>query len=271
MSLQERLQTALDPDLLPPNWDVLFQEAQTLIENEPTLAILVQRYFPVGGNLQNALATRLADTLAEASVDERALITLFEDAMQAQPEIITAACQDLYAIRSRDPSCPSFLHAFLNLKGFQAVQINRVAHYFWGLGRVEIAAWLANRASVVIGADIHPAARIGTGVMLDHGTGIVIGETAVVEDDVSILQNVTLGGTGKEGGDRHPKVRHGVMIGAGAKVIGNIEIGINSKVAAGSVVLKHVPPNCTVAGIPAQIVRIHDAKLAPATTMDQSL
>lgn len=271
MSWQAPSTTDSDSDFPNPDWAVLFAEAQALEVAEPTLAGLVSHIFPLGGSLARALAVRLAETLAAPSVTDAALVTLFEEVMQADPAIVSGACDDLFAIRSRDPSCTTFLHAFLNFKGFQAVQVNRIAHHLWQQGRAEMAAWLANRASVVIGADIHPAARIGTGVMLDHGSGIVIGETAVVEDNVSILQNVTLGGTGKISGDRHPKVRQGVMIGAGAKIIGNIEIGQNSKVAAGSVVLKDVPANCTVAGIPAQIVRIHDARLAPAKTMDQSL
>lgn len=254
-----------------PDWIALVTEADALIESEPALAELVRSYFPKEGTFADALAHLLADSLQAPSVGKDVLQTLFCDVLAADNGIAEAALLDLQAIRSRDPSCPSYLHAFLNLKGFRALQAHRIAHHLWSVDRDEMAVWLANRVSVVVGADIHPAANIGEGVMFDHGTGVVIGETAVVEDNVSILQNVTLGGTGKVGGDRHPKVRFGVMIGAGAKIIGNIEIGANSKVAAGSVVLKDVPPNCTVAGIPAQIVRIHNAQVPPADTMDQSL
>ena len=180
------------------------------------------------------------------------------------PSIAAAATRDLVAIEIHDPACLSTLHAFLNYKGFLAVQAHRIANRLWKNGRRQLAASISNRVSVVLGPDIHPAARLGAGIMLDHGSGIVIGETAVVEDDVSILQNVTLGGTGKTDGDRHPKIRRGVMIGAGANVIGNIEVGERSKIAAGSVVLKDVPPGCTVAGIPAQIVRLHTGNEALA-------
>lgn len=163
------------------------------------------------------------------------------------------------------------MHVLMNLKGFQALQTYRVAHRLWLDGRKEVANWLSNLASLVFGPDIHPAARIGQAVMLDHGSGIVIGETAVIDDEVSILQNVTLGGTGKETGDRHPKIRRGVMIGAGAKILGNIEVGAYSKVAAGSVVLKPVPHRTTVAGVPATVVRIHRADEIPAAEMDQTI
>ncbi|WP_136444109.1 serine O-acetyltransferase [Pacificoceanicola onchidii] len=261
------------PDSLavPPDWPVLYEEARALARREPLLAPSLSLYFPDGGDLALALGARLAETLQTPCIGTERLRLLFVEEFRRDAGLVTAAQEDLYAIRSRDPACDTYLHAFLNLKGFQAVQAYRVAHALWSAERTELALWLSNRVSVAIGVDIHPAARIGLGVMFDHATGVVIGETAVVEDHVSILQNVTLGGTGKHGGDRHPKVRRGVMIGAGAKVVGNIQIGANAKVAAGSVVLKDVPPNCTVAGIPAQIVRIHDASQAPAESMDQSL
>lgn len=262
---------ASSPAPAHPDWTALTTEAAALIASEPALAKLVRSYFPEDGTFSSALCSLLADSLQAPSVGKDVLESLFQDVLAADPGIAKAALVDLQAIRNRDPSCPSYLHAFLNMKGFQALQAHRIARHFWSVDRKEMAVWLSNRVSVVTGADIHPAANIGEGVMFDHGSGVVIGETAVVENNVSILQNVTLGGTGKVGGDRHPKVRFGVMIGAGAKIIGNIEIGANSKVAAGSVVLKDVPPNCTVAGIPAQVVRIHDARTVPSETMDQSL
>ncbi|MFW2544901.1 serine O-acetyltransferase [Primorskyibacter sp. 2E107] len=256
---------------VPPDWGTLHEEARDLATREAVLAPMLSTYFPGGGDLALALGARLADALQTPCLGTDRLRVLFVEELRRAPALVRAAQEDLFAIRSRDPSCESYLQAFLNLKGFQAVQAYRIAHALWHGGRRELALWLSNRVSVAIGVDIHPAARIGLGVMFDHATGVVIGETAVVEDNVSILQNVTLGGSGKEEGDRHPKVRRGVMLGAGSKIIGNIQIGANAKVAAGSVVLKDVPPNCTVAGIPAQIVRIHDAGLAPAESMDQSL
>ena len=249
----------------------LLAEAAALSRAEPLLQPMLARLFPSEARLGDVLAARLADLLQAPDLGRDALQDLFASVLAAAPATEAAIEADLLAVRDRDPACTSFLHAILNLKGFQALQAHRIAHALHAAGRAEMAAWLANRVSLVLGPDIHPAARIGQGIMLDHGSGIVIGETAVVEDQVSILQNVTLGGTGKVTGDRHPKVRRGVMIGAGAKILGNIEIGAFAKVAAGSVVLKPVPAHCTVAGVPAQIVRIHSAAEVPAASMDQNL
>ncbi|XRS42986.1 serine O-acetyltransferase [Ensifer sp. R-19] len=217
------------------------------------------------------LAGVLASHLSVARVDERSLAQLLSDVFDADAAALRAAEADLQAVMERDPACPGLLHVLLNLKGFQALQTYRAAHRLWIDGRRQVANWLSNLASLVFGPDIHPAAAIGKAVMLDHGSGIVIGETSVIEDQVSILQNVTLGGTGKETGDRHPKIRQGVMIGAGAKILGNIEVGAYSKVAAGSVVLKSVPPRTTVAGVPAMVVRIHRVDEVPAAEMDQTI
>ncbi len=252
-------------------WSTIRTEAILLSEKEPLLRGLLSQLALSDGSLRHMTAMMLADALQATSVEATALNALFAEVLSADPLIEMAISRDLQAVRDRDPACTTYLHAILNYKGFQAMQAHRIAHRLWQDGRTEIASWITNRVSLVLGPDIHPAARIGSGIMLDHGSGIVIGETAVVEDDVSILQNVTLGGTGKITGDRHPKVRRGVMIGAGAKIIGNIEIGEFSKVAAGSVVLKAVPDRCTVAGIPAQIVRIHGSTEVPAVSMDQSI
>jgi len=195
------------------------------------------------------------------------LQTLILETLGEDPAILEALETDLLAVVSKDPACRSCLHALLNLKGFHALQTHRVAHSLWKRGRFDIAHWLSSQASATLGVDIHPAVPIGKGVMLDHGTGIVIGETAVVEEGVTILQGVTLGATGKQRGDRHPKVRYGALLGAGAKVLGNIEIGRMSKVGAGSVVLVSVPAYCTVTGIAARVVRMREAdgvKLAGA-------
>lgn len=237
-------------------WAALRTEARALAQREPKLAPLLIRELLSATSLTDALVCRLASALASVDVGEDASRGLLREGIEGNPLVTVAAAQDLNAIYTRDPACRTHLHAFLNYKAFHAVQIHRIAHVFWSSGRHELAAWLSNRVSQALGPDIHPAARLGVGVMLDHGSGIVIGETAVVEDDVTILQNVTLGGTGKVLGDRHPKVRQGVMIGAGANIIGNVEIGAFSKIGAGSVVLKDVPPWCTVVGVPAQIVRL---------------
>ena len=217
------------------------------------------------------LAAILARRLSCADMSEAELFALMSHVFKDDEFIQSQATADIAAVMTRDPACLSYLHVLLNLKGFQALQVHRISHRLWCQGRKELAYALSNLASLIFGVDIHPAARIGSGVMLDHGVGIVIGETAVIDDNVSILQNVTLGGTGKEHGDRHPKVRSGVMIGAGAKILGNIEIGTMSRVAAGSVVLKEVPPYSTVAGVPAKVVRRNNGKNFPALEMRQKI
>lgn len=250
-------------------WNTFRSEAQALSDKEPVLRPFLARLFPDGGTFKRMLPARLADLLQTPGVNVEELTELFSDVIASAPDIAIAAVADLQAVKRRDPACPTYLHAVLNLKGYQALQAHRLAHNVWVNGRKEIASFISNRASVVLGADIHPAAQTGVGIMLDHGSGIVIGETTVIGANVSILQNVTLGGTGKVSGDRHPKIRRGVMIGAGANVLGNVEIGECSKVAAGSVVLQSVPPNCTVAGVPAKVVRMHDPSECPATLMEQ--
>lgn len=251
-------------------WSLIRAEARALAAREPVMAPSLMPIIDAGSDAE-LLAGVLAAGLAVARVDERSLAQLLTDIFQANPQILLATEADLQAVKERDPACPSLKHVLVNLKGFQALQIYRAAHQLWIDGRREVASWLSNLASLVFGPDIHPAACIGKAVMLDHGSGIVIGETSVIEDQVSILQNVTLGGTGKETGDRHPKIRRGVMLGAGAKILGNIEVGAYSKVAAGSVVLKTVPPRTTVAGVPATVVRIHRVDEIPAAEMDQTI
>lgn len=246
-------------------------DADALAMSEPLLAGLVRHLTPNGARLVDIVCRRLASVLEEADVPQERLLGLLREVAATAPQIEESLASDLIALRSRDPACLSFLHAVINFKGFQALQTYRIANELWRAGRPGLAAWLSNRASLVLGPDIHPAARLGKGIMLDHGSGIVIGETAIIEDDVSILQGVTLGGTGKDTGERHPVIRCGVMIGAGAKILGRVVIGAQSKVAAGSVVLKDVPPRCTVAGVPAQIVRLHSGDDMPAATMQQSI
>lgn len=252
-------------------WQEIRERAEAVSRHEPFLQLRLCSLVLDLPTPAAIVAAVLARRLAGEDMPEPAMRTLLESVLDSTPVLMGQLESDLLAVKDRDPACPDILHVLLNLKGFQALQVHRITHALWGEGRTELAFALANQASLVFAVDIHPAARIGSGVMFDHGTGIVIGETAVVEDHVSILQNVTLGGTGKEHGDRHPKIRTGVMIGAGAKILGNIEVGVMSKVAAGSVVLKNVPPHCTVAGVPARVVRHHRDDSCPSDEMDQSI
>ena len=251
-----------------PVWQRIGTEARELAALEPMFAGLVAAIVDAG-SAEELLVNVLAARLAEAGTDRNLFVETLSSG--ANGDVLQATEADINAVVERDPACPGPLHVLMNLKGFQALQTYRFANSLWHEGRRESARLLSSQASLVFGLDIHPAARIGCGVMLDHGSGIVIGETAVVEDDVSILQNVTLGGTGKQTGDRHPKIRRGVMIGAGAKVLGNIEVGAYSKVAAGSVVLAAVPPHTTVAGVPAAVVRTHRPDEVPYATMDKRI
>jgi serine O-acetyltransferase len=252
-------------------WDEIDQVAARQAQAEPMLARRLELLVLSQPTPAAKLAAILARQLACDDLPFDQLQALALHSFAADPLIVRQVDADLLAVRTRDPACPDALHVLLNGKGFHALQTYRVAHALYLRGRVALAHALANRSAVVFAVDIHPAARIGCGVMLDHASGIVIGETTVIDDDVSILQNVTLGGTGKEQGDRHPKIGMGVMIGAGATVLGNIQIGAMSKIAAGSVVLRSVPAHCTVAGIPAVIVRIHEANKFPSFEMNQMI
>lgn len=252
-------------------WREIRAEAEQTAAREPLLLPRLKAMVLDRPTLGAALSAVIARRLATEDLPQAVLHELFDSVMRHAPGIAQQAAADLAAVKDRDPACPNLLHVVLNLKGFQSLQAYRIAHALWQEGRQELAFALSNQASVALGVDIHPAARIGSGVMFDHATGIVIGETTVVEDHVSILQNVTLGGTGKEHGDRHPKIRSGVMIGAGAKILGNIEVGTMSKIAAGSVVLRPVPAHCTVAGVPARVVRHHRDDSCPSDEMDQTI
>ena len=218
---------------------------------------------------EDALSFILAQKLATAEAPAMLLRQVFDGLVADDAQIGIAARADLTAVCERDPACKSPMEALLFFKGFHAVQAYRLAHALQQQGRRALALYLQSRAALVFGIDINPAARLGSGIMIDHGTGVVIGETAVVENGVSMLQGVTLGGTGKHDGDRHPKIREGVMIGAGAGVLGTIEIGARAKIGAGSVVLKPVPASCTAAGVPARLVG-PCANQEPAREMDQS-
>jgi serine O-acetyltransferase len=211
---------------------------------------------------------RIAERLDHPDVSGELIRQAYADALDAEPALGEVFRADIVATYDRDPATNRFIEPVLYFKGFHAIETYRLAHWLWEKGRKDFAYYLQSRASAILQCDIHPAAKIGRGIFLDHATGLVVGETAVVEDDVSMLHDVTLGGTGNESGDRHPKIRYGVMIGAGAKILGNIEVGHCARIAAGSVVVKPVPHNTTVAGVPARV--IGEAGCAePSRTMDQ--
>jgi len=235
-------------------WQAMRSEVQARADFEPIMATFFHATVLNHDTFEDALSYLLASKLDSSVVSSMAIREIVQEAYIAEPAIIHAAEIDIKAIRERDPACNSYSTPFLFYKGFQALQVHRVAHWLWNQKRHSLAFFLQNKVSVIYNVDIHPAAEIGCGIMLDHASGIVIGETAVIEDDVSMLHGVTLGGTGKESGDRHPKVRKGVLIGANASIIGNLEIGEGSKVGAGSVVMKDVAPHVTVVGVPAKVV-----------------
>ncbi|WP_375597101.1 serine O-acetyltransferase [Devosia sp. Naph2] len=251
-----------------PVWEAVRAGARQVLENEPFLANLVLSTVLNHDTLEEALAHRLATRLDHEDVSADMIRQGFAETLRDHPEIGQAARVDLAATLERDPACHRAIEPLLYFKGYQAIQTHRFAHAMHKSGRRDFALYLQSRASQVFQVDINPAVAIGKGIMLDHGTGLVIGETAIVGDNVSLLQNVTLGGTGKADQDRHPKIGNGVLIGAGAKVLGNIKVGDCSRVGAGSVVLKEVPPRTTVAGVPAKV--IGEAGCAqPALVMDQ--
>lgn len=233
-------------------WQQLKSEAEQVIKDEPLLASYVYACVLNHNSLQSALSFILANKLSDDVMPVVTVRELFENAFNESPEIINEAACDIQAVFERDAAVSTLLSVILYLKGFQSIQVHRLAHFLWSNDRKELALFMQSRNSEVFGVDIHPACKIGSGIMFDHATGIVIGETSIIEDNVSILQQVTLGGTGNEKGDRHPKIRSGVLIAAGAKVLGNIEIGTGAKIGAGSVVLDDVEPHTTVVGIPAK-------------------
>ena len=248
----------------------MIEEGQEVIRREPELAAFLYSTILNHASLESAVIHRVAARLSHQDVPGDLIRQAFAEFVAADPQFGEAFHADLLAVVDRDPACTRLIEPILYFKGFHAIQAHRLAHALWKAGRHDFAFYLQSRSSAVFQTDVHPAARIGRGVFLDHATGLVVGSTAVIEDNVSMLQDVTLGGTGKEVGDRHPKVRHGVLIGAGAKILGNIEVGHCARIAAGSVVLHPVPHNKTVAGVPARIVG--EAGCAePARSMDQIL
>ena len=267
--MTQKLELVL-PDQAPPVWAALRNEALAACRAEPPLASLLNAVILCHHNLGDALSYQLARKLGDTVLTPISLREICEDALRASPRMVDAAEADMRAVFERDPACKGYLQPFLFFKGFIALQSYRLSHWLWSEGRETLAFYLQSRVSELFQVDIHPAAKIGSGIFFDHGTGIVVGETAVIGDDVSMLHGVTLGGTGAERGDRHPKIGKGVLLGAGAKVLGNIQIGDYAKIASGSVVLKPVPSGCTAAGVPARLVNCPNGG-EPARTMDHTL
>jgi serine O-acetyltransferase len=251
-------------------WETLRREAARVAADEPTLKHLVHDVILSRPTLAAALGARLARRLAREDMPRASMEPLLTGVFEAHPLIVHAAARDLLAMFERDPACFSPLEPLLFFKGFLALTTYRVSHQLWDDGRRWLALYFQSVASEAFAVDIHPAARIGCGILLDHATSFVVGETAIIEDDVSILHEVTLGGTGKETGDRHPIIRSGVLLGAGAKILGRVEIGTGAKVGAGSVVLNDVAPHQTVAGVPAVVVG-RSTEENPAIEMNQKL
>ncbi|MEJ8308729.1 serine O-acetyltransferase [Agrobacterium larrymoorei] len=254
--------------VVDPIWGSLLNEARTAAAQDPLLSAFFYSTILNHHSLEESVIYRICELLDHPDMQAVLLRQTFSEMLQDWPEWGAILRVDIQAVYDRDPACTRFIEPVLYFKGFHAIQTHRLAHWLWSKGRRDLALYLQSRASSVFQTDINPAARIGKGLFLDHATGLVVGETAVIGDNVSILHGVTLGGTGKEGSDRHPKIRSGVLIGAGAKILGNIEIGSCSRIAAGSVVLKPVPANATVAGVPARIVGEAGCK-EPSRIMDQ--
>jgi serine O-acetyltransferase len=255
-------------DKVDPIWSRIRNEADEVVRREPEIASFIYASILHHNTLEAAIVHRLAERLDHAEVSGELIRQAYADALEDEPTIGDAFRADIVATVDRDPATERCIEPVLYYKGFHAIQAHRLAHWLWSKGRKDFANYLQSRSSSVFQCDINPAARIGRGIFLDHATGLVVGETAVIEDDVSMLHGVTLGGTGKEAGDRHPKIRRGVMIGAGATVLGNIEVGHCARIAAGSVVLKAVPHNTTVAGVPAKVIGTAGCP-EPARSMDQ--
>jgi len=255
---------------LDPVWEQIRSEAERMAMQEPVMAGMLHASVLNHPSLEQSLSYVLAHKLGNVDLPAMLLRQVFDEGLASIKDAAASVRADIGAVTDRDPACHYAVQPLLFFKGFQALQTHRIAHWLWNEGRTTMAFFLQSRASEVFGVDINPAARIGCGVFMDHATGVVIGETAVVENDVSMLHGVNLGGTGKERGDRHPKIRRGVLLGAGCKILGNIEVGAYAKVAAGSVVLQPVRAGCTVAGVPARYVGECGSE-HPARDMDQRI
>ncbi|MCB1462315.1 MAG: serine O-acetyltransferase [Nitratireductor sp.] len=255
---------------MDPVWRAVRQEAEEVAVNDPAMATFIYSTILNHTRLEDAVIARIADRLHSREISGDLIRQSFERMLDEWPEWQSILRIDIAAVYDRDPACERFIEPILYFKGFHAIQTHRLANWSWKNGRKDFALYLQSRSSQVFQTDINPQASMGKGIFLDHATGLVVGATASIGDDVSILHGVTLGGTGKETGDRHPKIGHGVLIGAGATVLGNIVVGVNSRVAAGSLVLKPVPEHVTVAGVPARIVGVAGCA-EPARSMDQIL
>jgi serine O-acetyltransferase len=263
-----QVSSELNPDAL---WQILRREAQAVADREPVLASYIHSAILHHHNLVEAISFHLANLLDSSTAPALLLREVFLDALRNDPAIIRNVCRDIMACYERDAACDHYLMPLLYFKGFHALQSYRIAHWLWQQDRRMLALHFQNRMSEVFAVDIHPAAVIGGGIMIDHATGVVIGETAIIEDDVSMLHEVTLGGSGiARGCRRHPLIRRGVLLAAGAKILGPVEIGEGAKIGGGSVVLTDVPPHTTAAGVPARIVG-RPAAEQPALDMDQKL
>jgi serine O-acetyltransferase len=256
--------------VVDPIWDSVREEARAAAGRDPLLAAFLYSTIINHRSLEECVIYRICERLDHPDMQGILLRQTFEEMLTEWPEWGSILRVDIQAVYDRDPACQRFMEPVLYFKGFHALQTHRLAHWLLDQGRRDFALYLQSRSSSVFQTDINPGARIGKGIFLDHATGLVVGETAVIGDNVSILHGVTLGGTGKEGSDRHPKIAHGVLIGAGAKILGNIRIGHCSRIAAGSVVLKEVPPKTTVAGVPAKVVGEAGCS-EPSRSMDQIL
>ncbi len=270
--------TSTDPNLLcaqgrpdvPKIWQAIREEVQRVIASEKRLVSLMEDVFLSRESLACSLAARLSRKLAREDMTREELLPLLQEILLSHPKLVSSMASDLIAINERDPACHSLMHPLLHYKGFLAISTYRISHQLWENDRRDLAFYFQSLSSEIFGVDIHPAASLGCGLFLDHATSVVIGETSIVEDNVSILHEVTLGGTGKTSGNRHPIVRSGVLIGAGSKILGPVEIGQGAKIGAGSVVLDDVAPHKTVAGVPAIVVGTSPSS-NPAEAMDQSL
>jgi len=260
----------MDPIDLDAHWAEIRRLAKAIVRREPALATLLNETVLDRANFAECLTHRIARKLENHSATIEVLHETFIEAFLHDPAILQYVACDMIAVNERDPACPDVLTPLLYFKGFQALVCYRISHHLWNEGRREFALYLQSLVSETFAVDIHPAARIGCGILLDHATSFVAGETSVIESNVSILHEVTLGGTGKARGDRHPKVRSGVLLGAGAKILGNVEIGEGAKIGAGSVVLKDVPAHTSVAGVPAVVIG-KTKDVSPALGMCQML
>ena len=267
---QSHAQRTVKLQPVDPIWRSIRDEAMEAVERDPLLAAFLYATILNQESLEDAVIHRIAQRLDHQDIGADIIQQTFKAMLRDEPEWSSTVRVDIQAYYDRDPACDRFIMPVLYFKGFHAIQTHRLAHWLWNQGRKDFALYLQSRSSAVFQTDINPASKMGKGIFIDHATGLVVGETAVIEDNVSILHGVTLGGTGKAGGDRHPKIRYGVLIGAGAKILGNIEVGHCAKIAAGSVVLSPVPNNKTVAGVPARVVGETGCE-QPARQMDQLL